>query len=215
MIGAERQKAQHDRRDGDVADDAAVAEQLRRDQPQAERLVLVAKPVIALDEDDVAGPCRGEPLLVEDQQRILARGRVLQDDMRRLGLRFGSREHHRAAVLKQQDGRQSGPQSHQSSEIEPCSECPEAIGAGNPQELMRGRSVRGNPMIAAQLGRAEMDAAMPCNDRQRAEQRRPGSRRATTVSLHVYNGHAYCGWAPAEGPADASCANADTSATSK
>ena len=46
--------------------------QLGDDQAQPERLILVTQPIITFDEDDLAVPSQGEPLLVEAQQRIVA-----------------------------------------------------------------------------------------------------------------------------------------------
>ena len=109
---AERQQAQHDRRHANVPDEAAVTEQLRRNEAQSERLILVAKAVIAFDEDDVARPCQGQPLRVEAQGRILARQRVLHHDMRRLRLRLGPQDDHGAAILQHQHGWQCPPHLH-------------------------------------------------------------------------------------------------------
>ena len=80
----ERQQAEQNRADGKIAGHPPVAQQLADDQPHAERAVLVAQPVVALDQNDLAVPGGGEAHLVEDQRRILVRARVLQDDVRRL-----------------------------------------------------------------------------------------------------------------------------------
>ena len=61
---AERQKAEQDRSHANVADEAAVAEQLRRNQAQPERLILVAETVVALDQDDIARPSQSQSLRV-------------------------------------------------------------------------------------------------------------------------------------------------------
>src|SRR5271165_509094 len=98
---AERQQAQHDRRHANVSNEAAVAEQLRRNQAQAERLILVAKAIVTLDEDDVARPCQSEPLRVEGEERVLTRGGIFYDDVWRLCLCLDTTKDHGAAVLQQ------------------------------------------------------------------------------------------------------------------
>ena len=78
MIGVSARKLSNDRANRDVADHPSLAEYQRRDQADAERLRLIGNVVIALDENDFAGPDLFESHLVDDQQRIFGRIRILQ-----------------------------------------------------------------------------------------------------------------------------------------
>ena len=95
-----RQQAQQRRGDADVAGDLTVAQQLPDDQPQPERLVFVAQPVVALEQQHLAGPGGGKARLVEDQRRVGMRIRVLQNDMRHLRVGIDLAQHHRIAVAQ-------------------------------------------------------------------------------------------------------------------
>jgi hypothetical protein len=66
--------------------------------------------------------------------------------------------------FKQQDGRERRFHLQQTGERASSGDRPEAMGAGNVEERFRGRAARPDPMIAAQLRRAQMGAAIPRGD---------------------------------------------------
>ena len=167
----DRRNAQDDRADAEVARHAAVAQQLRQDEAEAEWLVFVAQVVIALHQDDFAVPGLGEAHLVEHQGRMLRRVRVLQYDDRRppLCLHMDAQQDHGAAVAQQHDRGERRPELDEA--------CPTQAGRlgaqprafGDAQQLRRRYLARGELMIADQLRHRQMHAALPRRDDEAAK----------------------------------------------
>src|SRR5262249_19093819 len=101
-----RDKAQNQRANGNVTDDPPLTKYESRYEPKAKWLALVSDFVIALDEDDLAGPGTLEPNAIDDQQRIFVCIRILQYNACGVLLTLQPQQHHAAAVLKLNDCRE-------------------------------------------------------------------------------------------------------------
>ena len=175
---------EHDRRDGgdaqnhganrEIARQPLVAQQLRQHEAEAERLVFIPQPIIALDQDDFAVPSRGEARLVEHQRGVLGRVRVAQHDNRRAVLRLDmdAHQHHRGAVAQYYDRRQGGTHLDEVCPAQPGGLGAQARCIRDTQQLLDRYLARGKLMVADQLRHREMDATLPRRDDKAAEQRR-------------------------------------------
>ena len=181
MIGATASRLSSDRGDADVAGDPAVAQQLPDDQPQPERLVFVAQPVVALEQQDLAGPGGGKARLVEDQRRVGMRIRVLQNDVRHLRVGIDLAQHHRVAVAQDHHRRQGLGQRRELSPVQPGAARAQAFELGDLEQFGDRRLARLQQMIVDELRHRELEPALPRDDDQRAKQRK--TRRRLAVGL--------------------------------
>ena len=100
------EQTQHEGGDRDVARHPSFAKDQRGDQAKAERLGLVGNLVVALHQDDVAGPDILKPRPVDDEQRVVRRIGIAQRHANVLRITLDRKQHHAAAVAQADDGRQ-------------------------------------------------------------------------------------------------------------
>jgi hypothetical protein len=112
-------------------------------------LILIAETIIAFEQDDLADPTQSKPLLIEGQQSIFARNRILHDHVRRLSLSLDLKKDHSAAILQQEDRRQRRAHLHQIAKTEPRRKRPHAIGARYVDQLVRRELAWGEAVITA------------------------------------------------------------------
>ena len=172
----DRRDGQHPEKDGtkaEIARDPPVAQQLSGNPGHPEWAVLVAQPVIALHENDVASPGRGKAGLIEQQRGLFVAVGVAQNDDRgpsgEPGL--GPHQHHRGAVAQQHDCRQCGAHLKQIAPTQPRNAGAQPARMGD-AERFRYRGVASLQLVVAdQLLLRQLHAAVPRHDDQAAEQR--------------------------------------------
>ena len=77
----QRQEAQNNRADRDIAHDPPLTKNKGGDEPDAERLIFVGNLIVALDENDVSAPSLLEPDRINDKERLRTRVRILQEQL--------------------------------------------------------------------------------------------------------------------------------------
>ena len=92
--------------DRHVAHDPFLAEDQPGDEADAERPFLVGDRVVALDQDDLAGPGVLEADAVDGHRRAAVQ-RILKGEARRVGATLDPGEHHAASALQPDDRRQN------------------------------------------------------------------------------------------------------------
>ena len=169
----ERQDAEQDRADRKIAGHPPIAQQLADDPAHAERAVVVAQAVVALDQNDFAVPGIAEAHLIERQRRILVTGRVEQHDG--VGLAGasgpGAEQDHRRTVPQDHDGRQRRSHLEQILPAQAYRTAAHPRLAGDAQHLRDRDFRRFQLMITQDLLARQVHPAMPRRDDKGVEQR--------------------------------------------
>ena len=168
----DRQEAERQRADEEVARQPALGEKHRGNRSQAKRLLHILDREAALDEDQFAAPIRLEGGAVHDQRRRAGGGgRVLQHEARRGRIALEAEQHSMASAGEPHDRRQRTPQLRQGRPFRRQRTATEARPFRAGDQLRRRDRRRGQGIVLEDPLDGEVHAVAPPDDHEAVEGR--------------------------------------------
>ena len=144
-------KSQDQRRDCDVPNHAALAEQQRGDETETERLRFVGDFIVALDQNDISRPDVLEARPIDHKQRVFRCVRIPQYNARVVGVSVDAQQHHVASVAQTNNGRERLFQMREPVPIELDELRPHARLLRGADELIRRHFLIGQQVVLDEL----------------------------------------------------------------
>ncbi len=172
--GGKRQETQQDGADENIARRPSLTKQQRRDQADAERLGLVRDIIVALDQDDFAGPRLRKPGLVEIEQRVVAGVGVLQNHPQIVLVAAQLEQHHAQPALEPDDGRERLLQFLQRGPVQLHGPCDQFRFGGTTNQIRARDRVPIEDVVVNELRDGQVDAVLAGHNHERSQTRSLG-----------------------------------------